>query len=466
MSIAAEALRMADDPPEYFGYSMADAHQLPRAEWQAMQLAALQRRFSDLNGRLPVLTSTAQEMGIGSIARIEDGANLLFPHTVYKSYPVSLLERNRFRQLTKWLSRLTTTDLSEADVDGCEGIDAWLKALEDSVGLSVTHSSGTSGTMSFLPRTADGYRIISEVFGMSSREANGIDNARRNEPWHTFYLGFKGGRSHAARAGGWAYDNFAHAPQYFHTLYDVDMSSDVMFMAARVRQAEARGELDRLEITPSMKARQAEFEETQRKSAQALDRIFHEMLALRGERVYVGGMNGAMTELAQRGLAEGYRNVFGPDCIVQTGGGNKGGLLPDDWAELCLEFTGAKQIAQYYGMTEVTMIAGMCEQGHYHIPPWVVAYVLDPDTGEARPREGVQTGRAAFFDLVPQTYWGGFASGDEITVDFEPCACGRTTYHAHAQIQRFSEKRGGDDKITCAAADDAHAAAIEILAQG
>lgn len=466
MSIAAEAIRMADNPPEYFGYSGAAAHEVPREDWEAMQLAALQQRFADLKDRLPVLTSTAREMGIESIGRIEDGANLLFPHTVYKSYPVSLLEKNRFRQLTKWLGRLTTLDLSEADVEDCEGIDAWLAALENSVGLSVTHSSGTSGTMSFLPRTTDGYRIMSDVFGMSSRESNGLDNDKRNEPWHTFYLGFKGGRSHAARAGLWAFDNFAHSPDYFHTLYDVDMSSDVMFMAARVRLAEARGELDRLEISPAMKVRQAEFEETQRKSAQALDRIFEEMIALRGERVYIGGMNGAMTELAQRGLAEGYRNTFGPDCVVQAGGGNKGGLLPDNWAEISLEFTGAKHIAQYYGMTEVTMIAPMCSEGHYHIPPWVVAYILDPDSGEPRPREGVQRGRAAFFDLVPQTYWGGFASGDEIAVDFSPCACGRTTLHAHPQIQRFSEKRGGDDKITCAAADDAHAAAIEILAQG
>jgi hypothetical protein len=466
MSIAAEALRMANDPPEYFGYSGPASHAVPREEWQAMQLAGLQQRFADLKDRLPVLTATAQEMGIDRIETIEDGANLLFPHTVYKSYPVSLLEKNRFRQLTKWLGRLTTLDLSQADVDACDGIDAWLKALEDSVGLSVTHSSGTSGSMSFLPRTSDGYRIISEVFGMSSRESNGIEASQRNEPWHTFYLGFAGGRSHAARAGRWAYDNFAHAPEYFHTLYDADMSSDVMFMAARLRLAEARGELDRLEITPAMRARQAEFEETQRKSAQALDRIFEQMIALRGERVYIGGMNGAMAELAQRGLAEGYSNTFGPDCIVQTGGGNKGGLLPDNWKELIFEFTGAERIAQYYGMTEVTMIAPMCSEGHYHIPPWVVAYVLDPDTGESRPREGVQTGRAAFFDLVPQTYWGGFASGDEITVDFEPCACGRTSYHAHPTIARFSEKRGGDDKITCAAADDAHAAAIEVLVQG
>jgi len=466
MSTAAEAIRMADDPPKYFGYSGAAAHELPRQDWEAMQLAALQQRFYDLKDRLPVLTSTAKDMGIDGIARIEDGANLLFPHTVYKSYPVSLLEKNRFGPLTKWLGRLTTIDLGDADVEDCDGIDSWLKTLEDSVGLSVTHSSGTSGTMSFLPRTSDGYRIISDVFGMSSRESNGIDDDQRNVPWHTFYLGFRGGRSHAARAGGWAYDNFAHSPEYFYTLYDLDMSSDVMFMAARVRLAEARGELDRLEISPAMKARQAEFEETQRKTAEALERIFEKMISLRGERVYIGGMNGAMTELAQRGLSEGYRNTFGPECIVQTGGGNKGGLLPDNWEELIFEFTGAKKIAQYYGMTEVTMIASMCGEGHYHIPPWVIAYVLDPDTGEARPREGVQTGRAAFFDLVPQTYWGGFASGDEITVDFSPCPCGRTTYHAHPQIQRFSEKRGGDDKITCAAADDAHAAAIEILAQG
>ncbi|MDG2004224.1 MAG: hypothetical protein P8J20_12920 [Novosphingobium sp.] len=466
MSIANEALAMANDPPEYFGYSGAEAHRLPREDWQAMQLAAFQQRFADLKERLPVLTSTSGEMGIDGIEKIEDGANLLFPHTVYKSYPVSLLEKNRFRQLTKWLSRLTTIDLSEADVDHCESIDAWLAALEDGVGLSVTHSSGTGGTMSFLPRTSDGYRIISDVFGMASRESNGIDNDQRNVPWHTFYLGFRGGRSHAARAGGWAYDNFAHSPEFFHTLYDADMSSDVMFMAARVRLAEARGEVDRLEVSPAMKARQAEFAETQRRSAEALDRIFEQMIALRGERVYIGGMNGAMTELAQRGLAQGYRGTFGPECIVQCGGGNKGGLLPDNWAELSLEFTGAKQIAQYYGMTEVTMIASMCSEGHYHIPPWVVAYVLDPDTGEEKPREGVQTGRAAFFDLVPQTYWGGFASGDEITLDFSPCKCGRTTYHAHPQIQRFSEMRGGDDKITCAAADDAHAAAIEILALG
>jgi hypothetical protein len=464
MSLIDEARRMADDPPTYFNRSGREAHQVPRADAEAMQLAALQQRFASLRHRLPVLAAAADEQGIDAIAGLEDGANLLFPHTVYKSYPVALLEKNRFDKMTQWLGRLTTVDLSGADVGGCDGIDAWLAALEESTGLSVTHSSGTGGAMTFLPRTSDGYRMLSDIFGMTSRDFNGLD-PHDDAPWHCFYLGFRGGRSHAGRAARWAFDNFARTEDHFYPLYDVDMSSDVMFVAARVRRAEARGELDRLEISPALRARQAQFEEVQKSTAQALERTFERLLSLAGERVYIGGMSGALTDLAAKGLARGVRNLFGGNCVVQCGGGGKGSKLPDTWEEMALEFTGARRIGQYYGMTEVMMITSKCSEGRYHIPPWIITYVLDPDTGRPYPREGVHTGRAGFFDLTPQTYWGGFATGDEITVDWSPCPCGRTTAHIHGRIQRYSEKQGGDDKITCAAADDAHAAAIDFLAQ-
>ena len=319
MSTVAEGIRMAEDPAKYFARSNRAAHAVPREDMEAMQLAVLQQRFATLRDRLPVLEATAEEQGITDISSFEDGGRLLFPHTVYKSYPVSLLERNRFPQLTKWLSRLTTTDLSRAEVGDCEGIDAWLAALEESTGLSVTHSSGTSGTMTFLPRSSEGYRIISDVFGMASREFHDLSD-RDNAPWHTFYLGFQGGRSHAGRAAQWALDNFAHDTDHFYPLYHVDMSSDVMFMAARVRQAEARGELSRLEISPAMRTRQAEFEAVQRDTGKALERTFEQLVALKGERVYIGGMSGAVTDLAQRGLALGMRNIF------QEGRGARGQL--------------------------------------------------------------------------------------------------------------------------------------------
>jgi hypothetical protein len=69
------------------------------------------------------------------------------------------------------------------------------------------------------------------------------------------------------------------------------------------------------------------------------------------------------------------------------------------------------------------------------------------------------------FDLIPTTYWGGFISGDEVSLSHAPCPCGRTTAHFARAIERYSEKRSGDDKITCVAAEDAHRAALEFLTE-
>ena len=114
-----------------------------------------------------------------------------------------------------------------------------------------------------------------------------------------------------------------------------------MFVAARVRRAEARGEIAQIELSPSLRARQAQFAEVQRTTAEALERTFERLVSLRGERVYIGGMSGALAELARMGLERGVRNLFGPDCVVQCGGGGKGGKLPDNWEQMALEFTGA-----------------------------------------------------------------------------------------------------------------------------
>lgn len=465
MSLESEAIRMGDHPAKFFNYSNHEAHHIPRAEADAMQLAGMRKRFDELRDQLPVLKKIAEEQAITGIGTLEHGAKLLFPHTVYKSYPVSLLMKNRFDHLTKWLDRLTTTDLSGIDVSHCDSIDSWFQTLESSADIQLVHSSGTSGTMTFLPRSKRDTDITCDLFGMTSRDFHGIDGVPdlEKDPWHTFYLGFAGGYAHAARAGSWALNNFAGSKEYFHTLYDIDMSADVMFLAARVRLAESRGELAALEVSPTMKARRAEFEAVKEHADRAMDRIFEQLLALKGEKVYIGGMSSVVADLSLRGLNLGHRHIFDPRSIIQCGGGNKGGTLANNWEQLIHDFTGADRVAEYYGMTEMVGFASKCSEGRYHLQPWNILYVLDPDTGRPLPREGVQTGRASFFDLVPQTIWGGFITGDEITADWTPCPCGRTTVHISPQVQRYSEKRGGDDKITCAASDDAHGAALDFL---
>ncbi|MNT89546.1 hypothetical protein D3C72_2302890 [compost metagenome] len=60
--------------------------------------------------------------------------------------------------------------------------------------------------------------------------------------------------------------------------------------------------------------------------------------------------------------------------------------------------------------------------------------------------------------------WGGFITGDEITIEWdEPCACGRPSQYIVGPIQRYSEKNGGDDKITCAATENSHREAMDFL---
>jgi len=68
-------------------------------------------------------------------------------------------------------------------------------------------------------------------------------------------------------------------------------------------------------------------------------------------------------------------------------------------------------------------------------------------------------------DLMPDSYWGGLVSGDEVTMAGwdEPCACGRTGPYLESTIRRFSEAQGGDDKINCAGAPEAHDRAIDFL---
>ncbi len=77
--------------------------------------------------------------------------------------------------------------------------------------------------------------------------------------------------------------------------------------------------------------------------------------------------------------------------------------------------------------------------------PWVIPFVLDPDTSEPLPRTGRQTGRAAVYDILLRAHWGGVISGDEVTIDWDlQCPCGRSSVAFEKDIIRYSEKQGSE----------------------
>jgi hypothetical protein len=151
--------------------------------------------------------------------------------------------------------------------------------------------------------------------------------------------------------------------------------------------------------------------------------------------------------------------------VLTSGGGSKGRVLPPDYKRQIFDFLGFERHFEFFGMSELMANAPRCEAGQFHFPPVIVPFALDPDTGRALPCAGRQTGRLAVMDLLPDSYWGGLVSGDEVTLaGFDtPCACGRRGPYLEPGIRRYSEIRGGDDKVNCAGAPEAHDHAVDFL---
>jgi hypothetical protein len=169
-------------------------------------------------------------------------------------------------------------------------------------------------------------------------------------------------------------------------------------------------------------------------------------------------------EMLEAGGQLGVARAFSAQSHFLCAGGTKGKALPEGYRDNIASFLGIPEIQEGYGMSEITTLMPKCAARKYHAMPWMLVFLLDPQTGEAAPRTGTHTGRFGVIDLAIQSRWGGVLSGDEVTMTFGKCACGRDGPYLDERIRRFTEKEGGDDKITCAGAPEAHDNALAFLA--
>ena len=74
---------------------------------------------------------------------------LLFPHSVYKSYPESFLIEERWDRLGKWLGAVSPYPISPIETSDVTDIDDWIERLQ-AKGHYVSCSSGTTGKSAML----------------------------------------------------------------------------------------------------------------------------------------------------------------------------------------------------------------------------------------------------------------------------------------------------------------------------
>lgn len=436
-------------PQDWLNQGFEPLYELSWHDCLDVQIAAMKKRFEQLNGSITALERLARKENITGIDSIEEVLPLLFDHRVYKSYPLSIIEKRDIGKLNSWLDRLTTFDLSKVDITDLTSIDGWLDRL-DEFGMLVGHSSGTTGKLSFVPRSSVELPVFRRSYYEAQRATTGFDAF--NDRIETFFPGYRGGHQMMMKTLTLMNIPAAGGPEHYHTLYQTHLSSDLLSLAGRMQAAEDRGELDQLGLDPALlQQREALIAQARRRDQDIEDWFFKLFDTFGGKRVKLGGTFADLIRTARSGIEKGLKPTFAPGSIIMTGGGMKGFKdAPEDWEGFVRDYFGIDTIGMFYGMSEVIGMSPRCGAGNFHIMPHTIPILFDSEMNML-PREGSQTGRYAFFDLLPETYWGGFISGDQVTVHWdEDCSCGWKQPYVGPEITRFAEMEGGDDKITCA----------------
>jgi hypothetical protein len=208
----------------------------------------------------------------------------------------------------------------------------------------------------------------------------------------------------------------------------------------------------------------ADFEATSKEREETLDKAYvlmaEQIVDARAEKLFIGGQWNALYHVAKLVREMGYGgDDFHPDNCIYVGGGLKRAQLPDDYQQFVHEtfHIPENRNFQNYSMQELNSGMPRCRGGgRYHVPPWVVPFILNEDGDALLPHDaGELEGRAGFFDLALDGRWGGVITGDKVSLDLGPCACGNAGPSIRDDIVRYADLKG-DDKIGCAGTVDAY----------
>src|ERR1700722_3997308 len=107
----------------------ADRYDRSPAELRPLRLEAARELFKERIEQIPVLRRRAQDSGVREGGHFADLVPLLFSHTLYKSYPVALVEQGEWDRLLQWLMPLSLQGAASVDMTGLENIDGWNNRL-------------------------------------------------------------------------------------------------------------------------------------------------------------------------------------------------------------------------------------------------------------------------------------------------------------------------------------------------
>ncbi len=428
-----------------------DRYDIPYEELRDKQIEAVNERFQDRKGKIKLLAHRAQQGGIEEVRSLEDIVPLLFPHTAYKSYPESFLLEEKWDRLGKWLDTISTHTVPDLDPAQISDMDDWIEKLEEH-GFHVSCSSGTTGKSAMLVASDKDFEWIKKEAVAAYSWGSGVKPARDRIIFGT------GPVAHVPRniVTGEAYEEALQDPNHERYQYPVPPIT----VGSLTKMVVLRKKITEGTATPSeVQYYEEETEKRQKAVDDAVGVTAKALVEARNHKLHLSGMWAGLYNVAKAVRDMGYSaKDFNPENSIYVGGGLKRAKLPDDYQEFVYETFNIAPERNYqnYSMQELQSGMPRCQKGNrYHVPPWVVPLLLNQEGDALMPIDGETEGRAAFFDLSLDGRWGGVISGDKISIDFSPCACGHRGPSIKDDIMRYADIEG-DDKIGCAGTVDAY----------
>jgi hypothetical protein len=427
-------------------------YDIPSPELRNAQVAAINERFQERKGQIKLVAHRAAEAGISEVRSLEEVVKLLLPHTAYKSYPENYLAQKRWDRLSKWLDTVSTHRVPLGKVSDAAEVDDWIEKLGAN-GFFVSCSSGTTGKSAMLIASQKDMDWCKQEAVATYAWGSGVKCARDRRIFGMAPI------AHVPRnlATGEAYTAALQDPNYERFVYPVPpITVGSLTQMVVLRKSIADGTAKPGEI--------AAYEEISAARQKAIDAAVgvtaRAVVEARRSKLHVSGLWAGLFNVAKAVRDLGYSaKDFNPENSIYVGGGLKRAKLPDDYREFVYETFNIQPQRNYqnYSMQELHSGMPRCHAGsRYHVPPWVVPLILDKAGDELLPiKEGEYEGRAAFFDLSIDGRWGGVISGDRISIDFSPCACGNKGASIRDNVARYADLEG-DDKIGCAGTVDAY----------
>lgn len=429
-----------------------DRYDYSHAELRDEQIEAVNERFQERRERIKLLGHRAGQAGLAEIRSFEDMARVLFPHTAYKSYPESFLMSEKWDKLCKWLATVSSHPIPVLDPANVHDMDDWVGQLEQR-GVYVSCSSGTTGKSAMLVASEQDMDWCRTEAVAAYTWGSGVKAAQDRR-----IFGLAPVASVARnRVTGEAYRAALQDPNSEPFSYPVP----AMTVGSLTKMVVLRKKIADGSITPSeLQDYEKTSEERQKIMDEAVGIAARAIVEARQDKLHITGMWASLYNVAKLVREMGYSaKDFNAENSFYVGGGLKGAQLPDDYREFVYETFNIRPESNYqnYSMQELQSGMPRCQKGNrYHIPPWVVPLILDKSGDNLLPIVGDEyEGRAGFLDLSLDGRWGGVISGDRVSIDFSPCACGAKSPSLRDNIVRYSDIEG-DDKIGCAGTVDAY----------